>query len=118
MTYNEKKSLYESIMKVAAKIVKKQINEADTLSLEPIKKESEVFGQHIKAFNNNVVKASDSPAMAAPILTILDLLGNMIASEQEDMVKNIARILQLWKSGNITEPQLTKFLLDHAFKSK
>jgi hypothetical protein len=105
-------------MKVAAKIVKKQINEADTLSLEPIKKESEVFGQRIKAFNNNVVKASDSPAMAAPILTILDLLGNMIASEQEDMVKNIARILQLWKSGNITEPQLTKFLLDHAFKSK
>ena len=118
MTYNEKKSLYESIMKEAAKIVKKHINEAGVVNIEPIKKESEVFGQLVKAFNKNVVNASDSPAMAAPIRTILDLLGNMIASEQEDMVKNIARILQLWKSGNITEPQLTKFLLDHAFNKK
>ena len=30
MTYNEKKSLYESIMKDVAKIVKRQINESDS----------------------------------------------------------------------------------------
>ena len=118
MTYNEKKSLYESIMKDAAKIVKKQINEAGILNVDPIKKESELFGEHITAFNNDIVTASDSPAMASYIRTILDLLGNMIANKQEDMVENIARILQLWKSGNITEPQLTKFLLDHAFNKK
>jgi len=34
MTYNEKKSLYESIMKDVAKIVKRQINEAGVPNIE------------------------------------------------------------------------------------
>ena len=36
MTYNEKKSLYESIMKDVAKTVKRQINEADVAPLSSI----------------------------------------------------------------------------------
>ena len=34
MTYNEKKSLYESIMKDVAKIVKRRLNESDLISRE------------------------------------------------------------------------------------
>lgn len=33
MTYNEKKSLYESIMKDVAKTVKRQINEAGVVNI-------------------------------------------------------------------------------------
>ena len=36
MTYNEKKSLYESIMKDVAKTVKKKINEDDTSSSDDL----------------------------------------------------------------------------------
>jgi hypothetical protein len=34
MTYNEKKSLYESIMKDVAKTVKRRLNESDLISRE------------------------------------------------------------------------------------
>ena len=37
MTYNEKKSLYESIMKEAAKTVKRMIDEAGIANISPIK---------------------------------------------------------------------------------
>lgn len=38
MTYNEKKTLYESIMKDVAKIVKRQINEEEKLYYRPLDK--------------------------------------------------------------------------------
>lgn len=104
-----------------AKMVKRKINEAgvvDADRLNAMKKESEVYAQHIKAFNNSVLKVEDNPSMGASVMTIVDLLSDMFSKEDEDMIKNIARLLQLWKSGSLTEPELTKFILDHAFNGK
>ena len=83
MTYNEKKFLYESIMKEAAKIVKKQINEA---GVESFRSENGALAQHLSSFNKTVMDASNIISIAGPILTIIDLLKDMVTKQQDDMI--------------------------------
>ena len=90
MTYNEKKSLYESIMKVVAKTVKRQINEAGVAPLTPISKSVSLksFRQLYKIMSNYsspsnqygregfYVESSDEDIQFAAMAVILKALKN------------------------------------------
>lgn len=59
MTYNEKKSLYESIMKDVAKTVKRQINEAGVVSFAPISDSKNIsFRELYKLISNYFTSAN------------------------------------------------------------
>lgn len=59
MTYNEKKSLYESIMKDVAKTVKRQINEAGVASFAPISDSKNIsFRELYKLISNYFTSAN------------------------------------------------------------
>ena len=78
MTYNEKKSLYESIMKDVAKTVKRRLNESDLISREDAsdiadQDEPEIFwnrGSKMQKLYNSI--SSMSPEMRNKIREILD----------------------------------------------
>lgn len=87
MTYNEKKSLYESIMKDVAKTVKRQINEAGVLPFESVSDGMNVsFRQLYKVMNRYsdrmyegrgiYVKSSDEDIQFAAMSVILKALKN------------------------------------------
>ena len=88
MTYNEKKSLYESIMKDVAKTVKRQINEAGIASLTPISDSKnisfrelyKIISNYSTSSNNGrkgvYVESSDEDIQFAAMTVILKALKN------------------------------------------
>ena len=76
MTYNEKKSLYESIMKEVAKTVKRKLNEA-------VSKDESITDQYFDEDNNikvefNIKSISDEESMfyySAFVYATLDAIG-------------------------------------------
>jgi len=95
MTYNEKKSLYESIMKDVAKIVKRKINE-DNSALEsaPIKARVNDFIKALRISDTSTVHVS---------LSLIDYLRRiMLEGDNEDFISDISHMLQLYNAGDKT----------------
>ena len=117
MTYNEKKSLYESIMKEVAKTVKQKINESD-LSLDDylnsvFEQISYILKTKIKDFRRNYYYE---------ILNTLtgDAFGHRIKLEDisDRRLKLISEIFVKLMANNGTEEEMVDFIKNMTYTTK
>jgi hypothetical protein len=96
MTYDEKKFLYESIMKDIAKSVKKKINEAGVVDANLLMKKNDdpVLKQNLQNFAKTVLMADSIPAIKSTS-TIVSLLSKAIISDDDKILEDIAKLLQV-----------------------
>ena len=106
MRYNEKKSLYESIMKEVAKTVKRKINEDySALDSTPIKARVDNFIKALRISDRTTLHAS---------LSLIDYLRQiMLNGDNDDFISDISHMLQLYSAGDKSiKTDFTEFIRD------
>ncbi len=109
MTYKEKKSLYESIMKEVAKTVKRNINESES-SFDDI---AHIVNIRTKALIE-ALRTSNKSAIKPAIDIIDDLKNVLLKGADADFLRDISQLLKIYQSGNKTiEGDFAGFITDY-----
>ena len=120
MTYNEKKSLYESIMKDVAKSVKRQINENGVLDINSIKRDPR-FKNAVNALYSAMTN-TDNIDICEKSLRITNALSHAIAFEDEKAIELLYESLKkhMWiiLKSNCFIVTLSQWFLEHINESR
>ena len=92
MTYNEKKSLYESIMMETAKTVKRMINEAGVVSYSPLSEQP--IQERLEQLPYIINKAQkEYPKAISVLLNVIDRFEEIIDQKNERWLREFSKAI-------------------------